>query len=443
MKSRLTLQASVIFWLVLGLFSCKTPDVFSKREVSSLSKMVSSVSKETKAFSGWIIRDASSGKILFDANGDKYFTPASNTKILTLFVSDLLLPDTLPSIKYFYKNDTLIFRGFGDPTFLHEDFQYWQTTFQFLQSHNGPIKFDFSNFDESAYGKGWMWDDYPYAFQAEKAPLPMYQNCVRFEKDSFSSLEVFPPYFDDFLIVEQAAQKIYRLENGNLFFRPPVFEKDATLNKKIPFRWSPQLVQQMLEDTLQKQVMLQLSTVPDSFFQNTLYSTPKDTVLALMMQDSDNQIAEQLLLMCAEKQFGNQQTEKIIEWALDSLFKNAPQDIKWVDGSGISRYNLVTPETISYILFKLWNRMGPDRFLKIFPAGGVSGTIKDYYKSDTPYVFAKTGTLRYVHNLSGIVYTSSGKPLIFSFMHNNFPSGSIIMKREMEKMLEMIREMGN
>ena len=76
----------------------------------------------------------------------------------------------------------------------------------------------------------------------------------------------------------------------------------------------------------------------------------------------------------------------------------------------------------------------------IFSTGGVSGTIKNWYAAEQPYVFAKTGTLKHNHSLSGYLKTNSGKTLIFSFMNNHYPFSSTQVKTEMQSLLEDIRE---
>jgi D-alanyl-D-alanine carboxypeptidase/D-alanyl-D-alanine-endopeptidase (penicillin-binding protein 4) len=95
------------------------------------------------------------------------------------------------------------------------------------------------------------------------------------------------------------------------------------------------------------------------------------------------------------------------------------------------------------ILEKIYQLVPRERLFNIFPAGGLSGTIKSSYRNgDSPYVFAKTGSLRNNHCLSGYLVTKQGKLLIFSFMHNNFTSGSSALRKEMEKILKGIYEEG-
>jgi D-alanyl-D-alanine carboxypeptidase/D-alanyl-D-alanine-endopeptidase (penicillin-binding protein 4) len=78
----------------------------------------------------------------------------------------------------------------------------------------------------------------------------------------------------------------------------------------------------------------------------------------------------------------------------------------------------------------------------LFPAGGESGTIKNWYAAldgEDPYVYAKTGTLSNNHCLSGFLITKSGRKLLFSFMNNHYVTSSSIVKAEMEKVLRHIR----
>lgn len=173
-----------------------------------------------------------------------------------------------------------------------------------------------------------------------------------------------------------------------------------------------------------------------------LYSAPLDTVLRRMMHQSDNFIAEQMLLVCAGQKFDILQQDTIIKWMLDSVLTTLPQRPRWVDGSGLSRYNLISPRDLAQVLLKLWKEQPRDYLLSLFPAGGVNGTVADFYKGKNgkPYVFAKTGGMSGVHCLSGYVVCKSGKTLIFSFMHNNFVGSNRAWKEEMQRVLEMIWE---
>ncbi len=114
--------------------------------------------------------------------------------------------------------------------------------------------------------------------------------------------------------------------------------------------------------------------------------------------------------------------------------------IQWVDGSGLSRYNLFTPRALVEILALIYGQLSWNEITMIFPTGGVSGTLKNWYPGNPPYVFAKTGTLSNNHCLSGYIKTNSDRILIFSFMNNNYLSPVSDVKREMQRVLEAVRD---
>jgi D-alanyl-D-alanine carboxypeptidase/D-alanyl-D-alanine-endopeptidase (penicillin-binding protein 4) len=77
-----------------------------------------------------------------------------------------------------------------------------------------------------------------------------------------------------------------------------------------------------------------------------------------------------------------------------------------------------------------------ERLFKLFPTGGAS----DEFTSETPYIYAKTGSLGNNYCLSGYLQTKSGKTLIFSFMNNHFRQPSSEVKRRMQLVFERIRD---
>ena len=146
-----------------------------------------------------------------------------------------------------------------------------------------------------------------------------------------------------------------------------------------------------------------------------------DDLYKEMMQESDNFIAEQLLLAIGGKLTSTLNTRQTIHQLEKTVFRQIKNDIRWVDGSGLSRYNLLSPTSIVWVLKRLSKKMDKERLLDIFPAGGASGSLKNWFgDQDQPYVFAKTGSLSGVYCLSGYLVTKKGKLLVISFMHNNF-----------------------
>ena len=121
--------------------------------------------------------------------------------------------------------------------------------------------------------------------------------------------------------------------------------------------------------------------------------------------------------MISQKQFDEMDIERTID-TLKVQWKDwLPDQLEWVDGSGVSRYNMVTPRTVIAALKKIYSKVGINTIKNYFPQSGRSGTIKKYNLKN---VYAKTGTLRHNHNLSGFWISPSGEIYVFSVMVNHF-----------------------
>ena len=172
---------------------------------------------------------------------------------------------------------------------------------------------------------------------------------------------------------------------------------------------------------------------------HTIYSRPVDSVLQPMMYNSDNLFAEQSLLMVSNELLGAMNDQKIIDTLLKTDFKDLPQKPRWVDGSGLSRYNLFTPQDFVFILNKLKSDFGMERLKQLFPTGG-TGSFKNYFLQDSGYFFAKTGSMSGVMNLSGYLYTRKKKLLLFSVLINNQQAPAATVRRAVEVFLQHIRK---
>ncbi|MFT6360723.1 MAG: D-alanyl-D-alanine carboxypeptidase/D-alanyl-D-alanine-endopeptidase (penicillin-binding protein 4) [Saprospiraceae bacterium] len=399
-----------------------------------------------KSFTGFALLNPETGRFIYEYQSDKYFTPASNTKIFTLYTCLQILEEKPAVLRYQELDDVLIFQGTGNPTLLHPTLNVKNPTLDFLKNTNKRLLYNSDNFEEERFGTGWAWDDYPYYFQPEKSALPLYGNVVTFERDTLGNdLKIVPTYF------KNKAQEVKEMRND----RPRINRKERENNfsyneaavagkpfyKEIPYLTSSPLNLNLLSDTLNKTIAITPSSVSRLGESKVLYGSEIFPVYQKMMVDSDNFLAEQLLLMCADKQLGVLNSKKIIAFAKDSIFQDMPDELLWRDGSGLSRYNMFTPRTIARLLEKIHQELPEEQIFRIFPAGGTSGTVENWYAGKKePYIFAKTGTLTGKHCLSGYVKTRSGKTLVFSFMHNNYKGSSKPLKVEMQRILEEIYE---
>jgi D-alanyl-D-alanine carboxypeptidase/D-alanyl-D-alanine-endopeptidase (penicillin-binding protein 4) len=175
-------------------------------------------------------------------------------------------------------------------------------------------------------------------------------------------------------------------------------------------------------------------------FTNILFSIHLDSLYRVMMQESDNFIAEQLLLMCANVLSDSLKPEIAIDFMKKNHLADLPDEPIWVDGSGLSRYNLFTPRSIVKLWQKIWETVPQDRLFPLLATGGVNGTIRKWYSADKPFIFGKTGSLSNNHCLSGFLVTKKGKVLIFSFMNSNYTASTNAIRRNMQDILRNIYE---
>ncbi|GAB2599179.1 D-alanyl-D-alanine carboxypeptidase/D-alanyl-D-alanine-endopeptidase [Spirosoma areae] len=391
----------------------------------------------TDHFTGVALYDPVRQKALIQHNADKPFTPASNTKLFSFYAGLLTLPDSLPVLRYVVRKDSLIFWGTGNPLLLHPDLPD-TTALAFLRQRPEKLFFSAANYDGPRFGPGWAWDDYNDDYSPELAPMPIYGNVVRFRNGQQANA-VSPRRFVDSVHVatnDKAVGGVRRREFSNQFVCPAT---GKTGRQDVPFRWSAALVAQLLADTLHRDVGV--VTLPVALNARLLRGSSTDSLYKRMLQVSDNQFAEQILFMASAERSPDQLNPMAERQRMaDSVLHYPAASAKWADGSGLSRYNLFTPTALIDLLGRIWAKVPQQRLFALLPAAGQSGTLRSLAIDGAPYVFAKSGSLTGVYNLSGYVLTKRRKVLYFSIMHNNFTQPVSEMRRRTAELLKEIHE---
>ncbi|MFZ2906708.1 MAG: D-alanyl-D-alanine carboxypeptidase [Cyclobacteriaceae bacterium] len=425
---------SFLFLLfIFTLFSC------SPVSHRALNKNFISLEAKLHDHTGFVLYDPVEKKELYSFQGGQYFTPASNTKIFTLYTGLVLLGDSVPALQYVERGDSLIFRGTGDPSFLYPLAFDSRKAYNFLKEGNKQLFIAEDNFYTTPLGPGWAWSDYYYTYSAERSAFPLYGNYFMAEYNG-SKLSITPRLFANEVTVGEAAEEtelIRDLGSNKISFRPGK-NQPKTETWEVPFKTGVDLTASLLSDTLGKKVSVIKNSRWDSV--RTVNSIPADSLYKVMMQESDNFIAEQVLLMCSRILSDSLESEIAIKHMKENFLQDLPDKPVWVDGSGLSRFNLFTPRSIVKLWEKIYERVPRERLFQLLAIGGKAGTIRNWYKNDPPYIYGKTGTLSNSHTLSGYLVARSGKTLIFSFMSNNFPASSNVVRNEMSTILKSLYE---
>ncbi|MFC3881603.1 D-alanyl-D-alanine carboxypeptidase/D-alanyl-D-alanine-endopeptidase [Algoriphagus namhaensis] len=422
--------AIILFLVCLTGFAQLSRDQYQKLETA-----LGDRSFFSGHLTGFVLYDLDSQQVLFEQNSQIRFIPASTTKLFTLFASVVILGDSTQTLRYTTQGDTIRIWGSGDPTWDYKDFE--NSPIEKLIQPYQTVVFSDANMDSPAFGYGWQWDDYYYDYSAERTSLPIFGNLLEVKKVS-GRPQVKPSRFQS--SVKTTSRTIRELErdfHSNTFYYNPNNFRGAETH--IPLLTSPELFVQLASEKTGKNWNYSPDTLPA--VHQELRGMPIFPILEEMMLESDNFLAEQLLLMVSDRLFQRLDTERAIEYILKSYLNDLPDTPKWVDGSGLSRHNLFTPRSMVALFEKLYRMIPDSELYQLLPTGGVSGTIKTNYQAAEPYIFAKTGTMSNNHSLVGLIKTKSGKVYSFAFMNTNYPYKASEVRREMEKVMVMIREM--
>jgi D-alanyl-D-alanine carboxypeptidase/D-alanyl-D-alanine-endopeptidase (penicillin-binding protein 4) len=173
-------------------------------------------------------------------------------------------------------------------------------------------------------------------------------------------------------------------------------------------------------------------------------SPPLSLVVHNINKISDNLSAEMLLKALSAELTGTAGSAtkgiSIIYEYLESLGIDSTS-FHLADGSGVSRYNLVTPEIIVRILQDMDQDFKVQaEFAASLPIAGADGTLENRMKNSHAFMKlrAKTGTLRGVSTLSGYTTTLDGEKLAFSIMMEHFVSSTSRIRKIQDKLCDLI-----
>lgn len=421
---------------------------------------------------GVLIVDPTTGDTLYSRNAGKLFMPASNQKLLTgatalqqlganyRFRTDFASNGQL--INGSLRGDLIVI-GRGDPTVSDAAFGNamlpLRAAAESLWTHGvrevaGALVRGGDAFPDSTLGYGWAWDDLDYGYSAGVDELLFNEGIARVTVygaktvGGQATVRTAPartvPTVGRVRVVTGGMMDPEARRSNRVTWETDVRGLQPLLNLsgfvkhddsasvtvaiRNPARaWLDAFAEALRDRGIVVRGNVISEPIADTAGSRplfTMWSPPLSTVLALFEKPSQNQIGEVLIRTLGLEKTGVGSPDsgrRVIErqlaaWGADT----AGHAVR--DGSGLSRYDYVTPETIVRVLDAM--RRGPDfaTFYNALPIAGVDGTIGSRMKG-TPAagnVHAKTGTLDKARSLSGYVTTADSRVLLFSFLCNNF-----------------------
>ncbi len=430
------------------------------------------------------IYDLTDQKSLFKKNEKLLLTPASNQKILTTCAA-------LQFLGTYYKFETRLFHtgiidngilygdlfivGGFDPMFTYSDLDSLLKPLKELgiKKITGKVCGDVSLKDSLYWGKGWMWDDNPDPTAVYLSSLNINENSVEvfiegteIDSPAVVNLDMPEGYFkiinksktvkknnddEEFEVNRDWMNNPKNiLVDGSVPLGKQYDEKESTekINIENPAEYFLFLVTQKLKEMrIQCDGKYEIEKLPgNSVYLNSIYR-PIDSVVVYTNKESDNLGAEMLLYTLALNDSSALATREngleAVSRFIDSLgFKSENYSI--ADGSGVSRYNLVSAELLAECLKYFYYR-NPGLFNLLyssFPIGGVDGTLEKRFINTKSYnnIHAKTGTLSGVSALSGYITSANQHMLAFSILLENYTEKSKYARTFIDRICELLAE---
>ncbi len=418
---------------------------------------------------GVVIQSLENGEYLYRRNANKLFIPASDLKIFTTSAGLILLGQNYQFKTNIYANGEidgsvlegdLIVEGRGDPTisgrFYNDNkfkvFDDWADTLSEkygLDEIHGNIIGDDNDFDDVGMGKGWAWNDESYWYSAPSGAISFNDNVVDIivksgKKNGPAKITTGPnTKYVAILNNVQTVSKdsstsvdLYRQSGTNLVNVFGTIKEGDSLETYVtvnnPTQYSMVVLKKVIEQNniLVTGIPMDIDFVtktldPDNFKKLfTYYSPPLKEIIKVINKSSENFYSEQLLKTIGLEIEGYGTAENGVK-AEERVFQKMgilPERMNIVDGSGLSRLDLVTPMQIIRVLNYMFRSKYFIPFYNSLPIAGVDGTLGLRMKGTRAEdnLRAKTGTHFAVSSISGYVYTADNEPVAFSIIANNF-----------------------
>lgn len=405
--------------------------------------------------------------VLYQRNADDLLTPASNLKLLTgaaalrelgpdySFKTELYLSAT-PD-KNGKLNGDVIVKGYGDPTLQTNDPSGQQNGTKAVKliealvekgitQINGNIIIDESQYDLQRLGTGWAWDDEAFGYNAQLSALSMNRSSlhVNYQPNEqvgkpvnynvipntnyvqiINESKTVPAEANNtFTIEKERGKNIIHLKGDLPIGEQPDYERIAV---EEPSLFAGTIIKEEIEKSgikLNKRTEVKIGEVSDGNEKIAqLTSPPLHEILSYMNKNSDNFYAEMLLKRLGAEKKGVGSSSAGVQVVKNSLKQYGIEPTyRMEDGSGLSRYNMISARQLSTLLAEIAKEPIFDAFYQTLPIAGVDGTLKNRMKQ-TPAennLHAKTGTLTGVSGLSGFVTTKDGEHLYFTIIMNGY-----------------------
>jgi serine-type D-Ala-D-Ala carboxypeptidase/endopeptidase (penicillin-binding protein 4) len=424
------------------------PEKICTSELGAKIDAIANNPKFSKARIGIQIETLLSKKVLYSKEGNKHFIPASNVKLLTTAAALYKLGGKFKIRTSIYgKDTTLRIVGKGDPSLKTAQLQ--QLVKQLKDQGYKEIDtliIDDNYFQGDQIHPNWQWEDMNFYYGAPINSLILNENTAVLTMTPQKVGQPLQIGLDDNAQGLQIKNETITSDQDGLnnvdykynFGQPelriigqfPVNAKPITQGVSIPDP-TGNFVRQFKAILIANGITVKQTLITSDRSLNDeqeiafVESPPLSEMVKETNQHSNNVYAESIMRSLgktADKSKFPSTLAAGLEVTKTTLKEIGiePEGYEIDDGSGLSRQNLVSPETIIQTLRAIAKTQEAENYKKSLPLAGISGTLKKRFINTKAQavVYAKTGTLTGASALSGYIDLPEYQPVIFSIIIN-------------------------
>ena len=415
---------------------------------------------------GLSVRNAKTGEVIFNYNGDKLLHPASSLKLVTAAAAfELLGADyrfetevyTDGYIKNNVLNGNVYLRGKGDPSVQTKDLLSLASKLRIkgIKKIKGNIVADDSWYDHVRLSLDLPWSDETAYYGAQISALffspdsnynpgTVQLNISSDGNKGNKPVISITPKTNEVMITNKAKLGPTNSKN-TLQINRSHGNNHLTVSGNLPLQtehktytipvWEPtHMMLEQFQNALQtKGIKIKgekiIGTIPtDATKLASDQSVTLAEIIIANLKHSNNTISEVLVKEIGRKYGDNGSWDKgleLIKGQYSSLGIH-PDFILMRDGSGVSHVNLISTNALTSLLYQVQSKPWYGAYKKALPIAGnnnksIGGTLTKRMNNTVAEgkVFAKTGTLSTVSSLTGFVINEQGNKYIFSVIINN------------------------
>lgn len=447
-------EALLMKWIIVSLMCLISTIPFASPLQTHVDGLINRIDPAMNI--GVQVLDLSTGETLYRRNAEQVFTPASNMKLFSDAAALMALGPDYQFVSQLSTDATTLDNGIlkgsvyvhfpGDPSFTHRhlDDLFAQLSHWGIKAIQGNIVLVSNNRTVNAYAPGWVPGDLAFSYGAPLAPLILDENrlsltvnpAARIGELAIIEMDKKRPHFViDNQVHTTAAPHChvsFVMDHDNhVAVRGCIGLGASAVQQGIaiqnPLRYAQDAVNHHLT---KRHIRLQGDVVLGAAPRGALllashYSKPISQLMADTLKPSDNLYADSLFLHAATKLHGTplnwQEAQPVIKQFLQDQTGINMHHATLIDGSGLSRNDLLTPkQTVDLLSYLYYHFPLAYEYIAALPISGQDGTLQRRLRKpgQQGFIRAKTGTMTGVVGLSGYLYTANAHTLAFSMFIN-------------------------